>query len=184
MKRTTDVGIGGKGFTLDEDAYARLESYLNAFKKKLAADQRGEVMDEIEARIAELLGTGFNGQVVSVGQIEAIIAQLGMPDGSEVKPNNNKNIGEKNMEKPRKLYRNSEDKKIGGVCSGIAAFFNIDVTLIRIIFLVALLAGTTGFWIYIVVWIVAPLAITPAQKCEMYGLPVTAENMFRFTNNQ
>lgn len=178
MKRTTDVGIGGKSFTLDEDAYQALESYLQNFEEKLAAEQRKEVMPEIEARIAELLGAGFNGRVVSAELIESITAQLGMPDGSEVKQNNN--IKENIMDKPRKLYRNSEDKKIGGVCSGIAAFFNIDVTLIRIIFLVALLAGTTGFWIYLVIWIVAPLAVTPAQKCEMFGLPVTAENMSKF----
>ena len=81
---------------------------------------------------------------------------------------------------PRKLYRNSDDKRIGGVCSGLAAFFGIDVTILRIIFLVAFLCVGAGFWIYIAIWIVAPLAVTPAQKCEMYGLPVTAENMAKF----
>ena len=85
------------------------------------------------------------------------------------------------MSEPRKLFRNADDKKIAGVCSGLAAFFSIDVTILRIIFLAGILFGAVSFWIYIVVWIVAPIADTPAKKCQMMGLPVTAENMAKFS---
>ena len=71
---------------------------------------------------------------------------------------------------------------VAGVCSGLAWYFNIDVTIIRIIMLVALIAGTSGFWIYLVLWIAIPKALTPAQQCEMRGIPATAENMARCKN--
>ena len=72
---------------------------------------------------------------------------------------------------------------IGGVCSGLAAYFDIDVTLIRIVFLALLLAGSFGFWLYLIIWIVAPKALTPAQKCELRGLETTAENLAKFTDS-
>ncbi len=56
----------------------------------------------------------------------------------------------------KKLYRKASDKKIAGVCSGIADYLNIDVTVVRILFLVALICGSFGFWVYLIVWICAP----------------------------
>ena len=76
-----------------------------------------------------------------------------------------------------------DNKGVAGVCSGLAYYFDIDVTIIRIIMLVALLAGTSGFWIYVILWIAIPKAMTPAQQCEMRGIPATAENMARFKNH-
>ena len=69
---------------------------------------------------------------------------------------------------------------LGGVCSGLALYLDIDVVVVRVLFLIALICGTAGFWIYVIIWIVAPEARTAAEKCEMRGLPVTAENMRRF----
>lgn len=185
MKHTIEEGIGGWTFTLEEDADIKLENYLNQFDSSLTVEHKKEIMDDLENRIAELLQTkaGKTGQVVTSYMIDEIINELGMPDGSKPKTETNETTQKEMIPTPRKLYRNSDDKKIAGVCSGIAAFFNIDVSLIRIIMLVALLCASTGFWIYLAIWIVAPEAKTPAQKCEMYGLPVNAENMAGFTNN-
>ena len=85
---------------------------------------------------------------------------------------------------PRKLFRDMDNKAVAGVCSGLGCYFEIDVTIIRIIMLVALLAGTSGFWIYVVLWIAVPKAETTAQKCEMRGIPATAENMARFAGSK
>ena len=85
------------------------------------------------------------------------------------------------METRKKLYRDSDDKKIAGVCGGIAAYFDIDVTILRIIFLIALCFGTCGFWLYLAVWLAAPIARTPEQKCELRGLELTPENLSQFT---
>ncbi len=75
-----------------------------------------------------------------------------------------------------------DNKAIAGVCSGLATYLDIDVILVRIIFLVALFVGGTGFWAYIVFWVVAPQARSAAQKCEMRGLPITAENLKKFSS--
>ena len=66
----------------------------------------------------------------------------------------------------------------------MSIYLDIDVVVTRILMLVAALFGTVGFWIYIICWIAIPEALTPAQKCEMHGLPVTAENMARFSRTQ
>lgn len=185
MKKTLNIGLGGKSFIIDEDAHERLKNYLDTFRSRLTEEQGGEVMDDIEARIAELLlsNLGSGQQSVSLALVNRITAQLGMPDG---KPEfeNNENMEEKNMSTPvKKLYLDVESRKIGGVCSGLAAYFDIDVTLIRIVFLALLLAGSFGFWLYLIIWIVAPKALTPAQKCELRGLETTAENLAKFTDS-
>lgn len=185
MKRTLNIGLGGKSFIIDEDAHERLKNYLDTFRSRLTEEQGSEVMNDIEARIAELFlsNLGSVQQSVSLALVNRITAQLGMPDG---KPEfeNNESMEEKTMSNPvKKMYLDVESRKIGGVCSGLAAYFDIDVTLIRIVFLALLLAGSFGFWLYLIIWIVAPKALTPAQKCEIRGLETTAENLAKFTDS-
>lgn len=190
MKKVVNVGIGGKSFTIDEDAYELLSDYLSSFRSRIKGIQTKEIMDDIEERIAELFSERINTykDVVSIELVNNVVNQLGMPDGEPYEFNNGKNENTYNyncnnmyQKPPKKLYRNPLDKMIGGVCSGIAAYFNLEVPLIRIIFFVGLILGSVSFWVYIVIWIVAPLANTPAQKCEMFGLPATAENLSKFT---
>ena len=83
---------------------------------------------------------------------------------------------------PKKLFRDSDDKMIGGLCSGLGFYLGADPVLVRVLFLIALLFGTLGFWVYLIIWIVAPLAVNPVQKCEMRGLAPTAENLGKFSN--
>ena len=83
---------------------------------------------------------------------------------------------------PKKLFRDSDDKMIGGVCSGLGFYLGADPVLVRVLFFIALLFGTLGFWVYLIIWIVAPLAVNPVQKCEMRGLAPTAENLGKFSN--
>lgn len=185
MKRTLNIGLGGKSFIIDEDAHERLSAYLDTFRSRLTEEQGNEVMDDIEARIAELFlsNLGSGQQSVSLALVNRITAQLGMPDG---KPEfeNNENMEETTMSNPvKKLYLDVESRKLGGVCSGLAAYFDIDVTLVRIIFLALLLAGSFGFWLYLIIWIVAPKALTPAQKCELRGWETSAENLAKFTDS-
>ena len=56
----------------------------------------------------------------------------------------------------KKLTRSTSDRRIAGVCGGLAEYLNIDPTVVRIIFLLALICGTLGFWAYLIVWICAP----------------------------
>ena len=149
-------------------------------------------MDDLEARIAELFRSevGVSGRVVDLELTNKVIAQLGMPDGGSFTDGagSAKQEGKgprpfwEKGELPRKLYRDPCDRMIAGVCSGLAQYFGLDTALIRVIMLVLLVTGTAGFWIYIILWIIAPKAETAAQQCEMRGLPVTAENMARFSS--
>ena len=181
MKKVVNVSLGGRNYTLEEDAYARLGRYLEHFRARLTVPegQKTEVMDEIEGRLAELFSreVGESGRVVSLDLVNRVASTLGMAEdgfgtsfsASETASN------------PRKLYRDMDEKKIAGVCSGLSSYFDIDVVLVRIIMLAALIFGSAGFWVYIILWIAVPVADTAAKKCELRGLAPTAENMSKFT---
>ena len=191
MKKVTNACIGGRSFTLDEDAYGRLSAYLEHFRASLTVPelQKGEVMDEIEGRIAELFyqEVGDGSRVVSLSLVEKVISTLGMPDGSAETGNNTgasfSTSSAESGKAPKKLYRDKDEKRLGGVCSGLSWYFDVDVTLIRVLMLIALICGTAGFWVYVILWIAVPAADTPARKCEMRGIPATAENMARFARS-
>lgn len=192
MKKTLNVAIGGCSFTIDDDAYKALEEYLDSFKAGLEnSSSSNEVMDELEMRIADLLKEKIGRrEVIDLSMVDAVLNQIGPISTRTVRSEestsqqNEQQYRPGNQETVRKFYRDAEGKKIAGVCSGLALYLNIDVTLVRIIFLVAFLCGSAGFWIYIVLWIVAPEARTAAEKCELRGIPATAENIRRFTENR
>lgn len=185
MKKVSNVSLGGRSFTIDEDALRRLEEYLEHFRAKLSdpLSQQGEVMDEIEGRIAELFfrEVGDSGRVVNLALVEQVASTLGMPDGSAESGNTASTAGTERADTRRKLYRDPDDNRIGGVCSGLSYYFDVDVTLIRVLMIMALIAGLSGFWIYLILWIAIPEAVSPAEKCEMRGIRATAENMRRYS---
>jgi len=196
MKKTINVAIGGCSFTIDEDAYNTLNDYLERFKSALDSTSTStEVLDELEVRIADMLKGKLGGrQVVDLAMTQEVIGLLGYPQGyreaddqtaRQEPPQNEYHYSGTDGENPvRKLFRDPDGKRIAGVCSGIALFLGVDVTLIRVIFLVALICGSAGFWIYLVIWIAAPEARTAAEKCELRGIPANAENIRRFTEGR
>lgn len=183
MKKVVNVSLGGRNFILNEDAYTRLQDYLSRFKNRLTVPeyQKAEVMEEIEGRIAELFfqEVGEGSRVVTLEMAQQVASVLGMPDGSAEGgfAGTGTSAG---ATASRRLYRDVDNKSLAGVCSGLAHHFDVDVTLIRIIMLLALIFGSAGFWIYVILWIAVPKADTPAKKCEMHGLPPTAENLSAF----
>ena len=183
MKKVVNVSLGGRNFILDEDAYTRLQEYLDHFRGKLTVPeyQKAEVMEEIEDRIAELFfqEVGEGSRVVTLDMVQKVASALGMPDGSAEGGSTSSSSSPK-ADMPRRLYRDVDNKSVAGVCSGLALYFDLDITLIRILMLVALIFGSAGFWIYLILWIAVPKADTPARKCEMRGIPPTAENMSAF----
>lgn len=184
MKKTINAAIGGCSFTINEDAYACLDNYLERFKAAVAdGSQSASVLDQLEARIADLLKYRLGSrEVVDLNMAEAVIAQLGYADLPESKKA--KEPRSENARSFKKLFRDPDGKAIAGVCSGLALYFNIDVVIIRVLFLVALICGTAGFWIYVAIWIVAPMANTAAEKCELRGIPATAENIRKFSEGK
>lgn len=196
MKKVVNVSVGGRSFSLDDDAYERLTAYFDHFKARLGSDSQSakeEVMSDLENRIADLFDQGTGGvsyRVVSLALVNKVVDQLGMPDGSKepFTTFSEETAGEGpdfsysgvHGTVRRRLFRDTDNGKISGVCAGLAAFLNLDITLVRIIALIALLLWGTGFLVYVVLWVVVPPAKTPAEKCEMRGFEPTAENMARF----
>ena len=197
MKKVLNISLGNRSFVIEEDAYTRLKTYLEHFRTRLAQQsgvpftQNAEVMEALESRIAELLlqEVGTDGRVVGIALVDRITGQLGMPDGAPENPSagaagTSYAAADPEPEVRKKIYRDYDNKRIAGVCAGLATYLDIDVVLTRVLMLVALIAGTAGFWIYLICWIAIPKAVTATQKCEMYGLPVTAENLARYTTTQ
>ncbi len=194
MKKTINVAIGGCSFTIDEDAYNALNDYLERFKAAIErTGGNSNVIDELEVRIADMLKGKLGGrQVIDLAMAQEVIGRLGYPEGFDEpddqaagEPKNEYHYSGTDCERPvRKLFRDPDDKKLAGVCSGLALFLGVDVVLIRVIFLVALICGSAGFWIYLVIWIAAPEARTAAEKCELRGIPANAENIRRFTKRR
>ena len=189
MKKVLNISLGSRSFTLEEDAYRRLSEYLEHFRARLVASsgvpisQNAEVMEDLESRIAELFTqeVGTDGRVVGLDLVERVTRQLGMPDGTpESNPADAAAASEQAEPGRKKIYRDDDNRRIAGVCAGLATYLDIDVVLTRVLMLVAFVAGTAGFWIYLICWIAIPKATTATQKCEMYGLPVTAENLAKF----
>lgn len=180
MKKTINVAIGGCSFIMEDDAYKALEEYLDRYQRAVPAGNGapGE-MDKVEGQIADILKVKIGSrETVSLQMIQETVEELGLPQNPG---QTQKNAGGGSPVK--RLFRDSDDKKIAGVCSGLALYLGVDVVPIRILFLIALFFGTAGFWIYLAVWIVAPEARNAEEKCELRGLPKTEENLRRFSGN-
>lgn len=187
MKKTVTVAIGGRSFTLDEDAYNALGTYLDNFRDGVKSAKDGsafsapEVMEELEMRIGDLFQEQLKGrEVVEIDMVENVISQLGMPDWTFAE-DTGKGSTRQEPQPVRKFFRDTDNNMIGGVCSGLALYLNIDVVILRVFFVIALFMGSAGFWIYLIFCLIAPAARTAAEKCELRGLPVTAENIRRFS---
>jgi phage shock protein PspC (stress-responsive transcriptional regulator) len=182
MKKTLTVNLGGTVFHIDEDAYRLLDNYLSNlkihFRKEAGAD---EIIDDIERRISELFAEKLTAgsQVITITDVEEVIARMGKPEDMEAENDSEPSVGNATRTTiHRRLYRNPDDKLLGGVISGMAAYLGWDVTLLRLLLLVVLICGVgTLIPVYIVCWLVIPEARTAAEKLSMRGEAVTVENI-------
>lgn len=169
MDKTININLGGTLFQIDEEAFRILRDYLQAINNRFRNVQGGnETIEDIESRIAEIFQSqkGLAG-VITRENIESMITIIGKPEDFD--------HGEPEIEAPlntsrrRRMYRNPEDRIIGGVCSGIAAYLDSDPVLFRILFVLFTAFFGVGFLAYIALWIALPAARTEVQKKEMYG---------------
>lgn len=185
MNKTININLGGFFFHIDESAYQKLRRYLDAISKSLNDDPQGknEIIADIEARISELLSERITDarQVVNEGDIDEIITIMGQPEDyaeAEETYNDASYSYQRNHRKGKKLFRDGDDKFLGGVASGIAHYFNTDAIWIRLAFLITTLAGFgTGVLVYIVLWVLLAEAKTTAEKLQMEGEPVNIDNI-------
>jgi len=174
MNKTVNINLGGLAFIIDEAAYDRLSAYLQSLQRHFATtDGHEEIMQDIEARVAEILKMklGSSKQIVTMADIEEVISIIGKPEdmGGENASTGTNTGGQYNGEMRRRLYRDKDNATVGGVCAGVGAYFDIDPVWLRLIWAVSFFVFGMGLLLYIILWIVIPEAKTPAQKIEMRG---------------
>lgn len=188
MNKTVTINLAGIIFHIDEDAYQKLSAYLISLKKSFA-NQEGsdEIINDIEARFAELFREKSD-EVIVMDIVDEVIAIMGQPedymdtDYDDQENTNHKKQSEKQessqSEIKRRIFRNPDDTMLGGVCSGIAAYFDSDPLWVRLGFVIGGFAGMgTGLFIYIILWVIIPEAKTTTEKLQMKGEPINVENI-------
>ncbi len=179
MKITVSINLGGYSFNIDEDAYAELKHYLKNLELHFAGEESSsEILSDIETRMAELFRTKLTSykQVINMEDVRQVISVLGTPE--DISDNNGPSAQEK-FSSPgyHRMYRDPDHRVIGGVCSGMGAYWDIDPVIVRIIFVVLAIGGGLGLLVYLILYIVIPEAKTTAQKIEMKGNPVNIHNI-------
>ena len=183
MNKTININLGGIFFHIDEIAYQKLKNYLNAVRRSLSDDPKGrdEIITDIETRIGELLSEKIKDvrQVINEGDIDEVIEIMGKPEDYMVDEDvfSDDNYQSYGKTRSKKLYRDTDDKFLGGVSSGLAHYFNIDVIWVRLAWLVAAFGFGFGFVLYLILWILLPQANTTAEKLEMEGEEVNISNI-------
>lgn len=196
MKEVKRCSLAGIAFTLDNSAYDALASYLNGLKERYAQTEGGEeIVADIETRIAELiLDRQANSRVVELPLVEDILRQMGSAE--EIDDREPAATPRQMPHIVRRIYRDVENAKLGGVLAGLAAFFDIDRTWVRLsYFLPILLIIICGMMdldrlcgivaqtfaviniCYVIMWFAIPGARTARQKLEMTGERITEQTL-------
>jgi phage shock protein PspC (stress-responsive transcriptional regulator) len=179
MKITLSVNLGGYSFNIDEDAYDELKRYLKNLELHFAGEESSaEILSDIETRMAELFRAKMTGykQVITIQDVRETISVLGTPE--DISYDEGKSTKDKfSSPGSHRMYRDPDRRIIGGVCSGMAAYWDMDPIIMRVIFAALIFAGGLGLLVYLVLYIVLPEAKTTAQKIEMKGEPVNIENI-------
>jgi len=174
MKKTINTNLAGFVFYIDEDAYEELQKYLKNIKTYLGnTEGREEIIDDIESRIAELFSEKQK-QVITLIEVSEVIEVMGQPEDYMSEDETEQKTSYKSSNK--RLYRDPDSTVLGGVCSGIGHYLNIDAIWIRIIFLAMVWSGVSILF-YFILWAIIPKAETTAQKLEMKGKAATFSNI-------
>ncbi|WP_294278230.1 PspC domain-containing protein [uncultured Chryseobacterium sp.] len=193
MNKTLSIGLAGFSFTIEEHAYIKLSDYLNALRSSLDAEEADEVMHDIEIRMVEIFRDSMSKrEVINDTDVERVIAQIGSPE--KIEEQEEAYYSEKNTKKTynpgteyahkKQLFRDPEKQKIAGVCAGLAAYFGMDITVMRLIWVGAFLflwvAPGSSFLIillYFILWAVLPKAETASDFLKMKGKPLNFDNL-------
>lgn len=182
MNKTVTVNIGGSVFHIEEHAYEQLKNYLDALRRQLSGSEgRDEILQDIESRLAEMFNEKLQHvrQVITQAQVSEAMEIMGRPEqvaGTEMNEPTNSST-ETQGRGFKRLYRDADDKVIGGVCSGISHYVGIDPLWLRLGFAAAFFIWGTGLLLYIILLIILPKARTTAEKLEMKGQPVTVKSI-------
>lgn len=177
MKKTLNINIGNSIIHLEEDAYEMLTVYLNEVKHHFAKNADDfEIVTDIENRIAEMFGeilTAQQKQVIDIQDVQSVIAQMGSVKDFESSEEQEEMAGNYHDMPPhdgiKKLYRDTDQAMVAGVCVGLGHYLNIEARWIRLAALISVFIGGSGILIYLIMWIVIPRAESKSEKMAMRG---------------
>lgn len=198
MKKIININLSGRVIPIEDSAYEKLQAYIESLRRYFANEEsRDEIINDIESRIAELLHEKIRkgAETTTDADINEIIASMGTIEDFEAAEKENiassttassSNQGQNQEQQQQqytstkqtsrgRLYRDSNDKFIGGVCSGIASYLNVDSAVIRLLFAILGFATGVGFLAYIILWI-----ILPPKDLEGY----TGKRLYRNPDNR
>ncbi len=183
MNQTVTINISGIVFHIEVDAYENLKSYLNKIKSYFNnSEEREEIMVDIEARIAELFSAKITtkNQVIKENDVVEIIEIMGKPEQYIDEDEENikdepKKVNTSNSDK--KVFRNPDERMLGGVASGLAAYFGFDTIWMRLFFVLSTIFMGFGPVVYLIFWVIIPEAKTASDKLKMRGENVTIDNI-------
>jgi phage shock protein PspC (stress-responsive transcriptional regulator)/predicted Zn-ribbon and HTH transcriptional regulator len=181
MKKTYTINISGSIFHIEENAFEKLQDYLKMLSKSFGSQEGGqEILQDIESRIAELLQEkiGAGQEAVTDESVEDVMQRMGKPEDFMDQEEAAKTGKSRDEKTKKRLYRDGENRVLGGVCSGMSAYFNLDPVFLRILFVVLVFIGVgVSVVVYLILWIVVPEAKTTAQRLEMRGEEATISNI-------
>ena len=196
MRPVITISLNGNSYQLEQEGYEALRAYLATAEARLADNpDKAEILADLEQAIAEKCAGYLNPHksVVTCEEVQQVIREMGPVDGgaeaqasgaphaegaAQSPPGSSTGVGPRPPGAARRLYQIREGAMISGVCNGLAAYFNIDVTIVRLIFVVLVLL-TGGFWIvaYLVMMFVVPYAETPEEHAAAHGWAFNAQEL-------
>ncbi len=193
MNKIITINIGGIAISIEEDAFDELRNYLKNISTHFSQTENGdEIIADIELRIGEMLAAKLKPPKVSVNtsDVEEVAQTMGYPSDFEAEDEGAKEETTSEQQtsatseqtrsekrKARRLFRDVDNKYVGGVCSGLARYFDLDPTVFRLLWVISIAVFGFGFWFYIILWAILPEPKTAAEKLEMMGEAPNIENI-------
>jgi phage shock protein PspC (stress-responsive transcriptional regulator) len=188
MRKVTTINLNNNAYQIDEDGFEALREYLESAERALASNpDRAEILADLEQAIADKcrLALGTYKTVINAAEIERILKEMGPVAGSTDDTSSDTGATASQTgsaagagSRTRRLYRLREGQKWSGVSSGLAAYAAVDVTWVRVAFvLLTIFGGGLGLLLYIVLVFVMPIATTPEEIAAAHGQPVNAQEL-------
>lgn len=186
MNKVININLAGRLLPIDEEAYSQLTTYLNWLKQYFGKEKGGmEIYSDMEDRIAELFHDKLKKDNISIAvkDVQSVIKIMGSPEQIVMETSDEYVVPEapvaagipaggageqSNLTSPsgKRFVRNTNDKILGGVCSGAASYLNVDVTVVRVIFLLFVLLYGSGILLYFLLWIALPAYAIPTTQLK------------------
>ena len=199
MNKVITINLNGVAYQLEEGGYDALRAYLDHAARRLEGNpDKDEIITDIEQAIADKFRAllGAHKTVVNTKEVTGVIAEMGPVEGDVTEEATKATAGEGRASTetggtgregatgaagsaPRRLYKIPEGAMLAGVCNGVAAYLNIDVTLVRLLFTLLTFLWGAGVLVYLVMAIIVPEARTPAEKAAASGMAATAQEFIK-----